>query len=164
VTTNISGDPPGIVAGNSAARTDGVVITYVKPFASGDLLVVDTAGSKVTVAPGMDLKLAGGWIVRDWYTAEMATDVFRYGSFGDERLTDGSGMAGPDAIGTDGTVLLHTDWTTEYLSYFQRSKARRGRAVPGAALEQVGSGLGKVVYRDGKFLVLIGASVLEVLP
>jgi len=37
-------------------------------------------------------------------------------------------------------------------------------AVPGAPPEEIGSPLGNVIYRDGRFLVLIGANALEVKP
>jgi hypothetical protein len=56
-----------------------------------------------------------------------------------------------DAISPDGTVIFSHGLV-------------RYRAAPGAALVQIGSSLGRVVYRDGKFLVLLGRTVLEVGP
>lgn len=153
-TTKISNDPAGIVNNNSFPLTDGSTIVYRKGTASGEALVVVAGGNEVTIRPGIGLGrttiLAGGWVAYDTYSA-VGMDVWRHGPAGEQLVATVGVLQSPEAIGPDGTVIL-------------QDAGRRYRSVPGTGLEDIGSSLGKVIYRDGKFLALIGGSVLEITP
>lgn len=64
-----------------------------------------------------------------------------------------------EAIGPDGTVFIKSyptgtsDINTPGILY---------RATPNQPLEEIGSALGKVIFRDGKPLILIGGTVFEI--
>jgi hypothetical protein len=47
---------------------------------------------------------------------------------------------------------------------FVSTKTDQAHATPGGTLQPIGSPLGRVIYRDGKFLVVLGPNVLEVAP
>jgi hypothetical protein len=99
--------------------------------------------------PGRQYAVAGGYIA---YAAEDAgglMQIFRRGPAGEEQLTQFESTI--DAIAPDGTAVLT-----------RTSDGRRFLASPPAALREIGSSLGQVIYRDGHFLVLLGRAVLEV--
>lgn len=80
-----------------------------------------------------------------------ALQIWRHSPAGEQQLTLFGSSSTIDGIGPEGTVLL-------------THAQKRYRAVPGAALQEIGSSIGRVIFRDGKFLVLLDRTVLEVGP
>jgi hypothetical protein len=116
---------------------------------------------KILLTPNMTAPLpstpyaaAGGYAAYPVEDGGQVLQIWRHGPSGEEQLSFSSGPSTVDAIATDGTVLLR------HIS----DDLGRYRAKPGFALQKVGSSLGRVVVRDGKFLVLLGRSVFEVGP
>jgi hypothetical protein len=91
--------------------------------------------------------LAGGFIGYTKQNAVLNYQVWRHTPAGDEQLTFFASDSALDAIAPDGTILL-------------TNAGRRYRAAPGAALEHIGSSLGRVIVADGQFLVIIDHTVL----
>jgi hypothetical protein len=98
---------------------------------------------------------AGGYVAYLWQSqvpqGGQLLQVWRHSSSGEEQLTTFSKSSTLETIGDDGTVLLTED-------------DRRYRAVPGKALEDIGSAQGLAAYRTGSFYVILGRTVLRVLP
>lgn len=101
--------------------------------------------------PGSGYAVAGGHIAYQAVDAANTPQVWRRSPSGTEQLSFFGSTSRIDAIGTDGTVLFSNG-------------SKRYQATPGAALRQVGSSLGLVVVRDGRFVVLLGRSVFDLLP
>jgi hypothetical protein len=163
-TTKLSSEPAGVVAQNSSPLTDGNIVTYWK---SGILTINDGTGEAFVIPSslGDGYLLAGGWVTYMRGNSLGGEDVWRHGLAGEEFVaTGGSTWAGAEALAPNGTVILHVGVPVEFVGGGNRSTARLFRFISGAPLEELGSTLGTVVHRDGRFLVLIGASVLEVLP
>ena len=102
-------------------------------------------------APGGSYALAGGYMAYTVGDKTGASQIWRQSSTGKQQLTAFGSPSSIDGVGNDGTVLL-------------TQKQARYRAIPGVALQAIGSGLGQIIVRDGKFLVLLGPAVLEVMP
>lgn len=102
-------------------------------------------------APGTGYAVAGGHIAYQALDGSNTPQVWRRSPTGTEQLSFFGSASRIDAIGTDGTVLFSNG-------------SKRYQATPGAALRQVGSSLGTVVVRDGRFVVLLGRSVFDLLP
>jgi hypothetical protein len=101
--------------------------------------------------PGSDYTAAGGYVAYRALDANQVLQVWRHGPGGEQQLTQFGADSTLDALGPDGTVFLS-------------NRLRRYRAVPGQSLQEVSSGLGRVIYRDGDYLVLMGSAVLVVNP
>jgi len=148
-TTKISTDPVGVFAENSLPRTDGATVAYVK---HGLLAIFD--GTTEVLLPGIVYEsvqpmVAGGWVVHQAYSSSNELEIRRHGPGGDELVLTGDPF--PLQLAPDGTVIF-------------RNQGRMLRSTPGAAPTDIAGAWEPVIYRDGRFLVLIGASVLEVLP
>lgn len=127
--------------------------TYRIAMHDGATETVLTAATATEPSPGRAYAAAGGYVA---YAAEdtgKVAQIWRHGPNGEEQLTSFGTSSMIDAIGPDGTVV-----------FVRTSTGRRYRAVPGAALQEIGSALGRVVFRDGVFLVILGRNVLEVVP
>jgi hypothetical protein len=156
-TTKISSDPDGVVTENPCAPlTDGSSVAYWRSGVSYALLHVNDGTSDVAFPADTCwyTYLAGEWVAYGLPSSSWYSDVWRHGPSGEELVASAgsAGYASARALAPDGTVVLDMPDNLRY------------RATPGAALEPIGSTLGTVLYRDGRFLVLIGGSVLEVLP
>ena len=148
---------------NTYPVTDGVHVVYRKhtpccgeqtyriAMHDGSTETILSSASTVQPSPGTGYAVAGGHVA---YTSEdmaKSLQVWRRSPSGEEQLTIFGSSSTINAIAPDGTVVLaHT--------------GRRFRATPGVALQDIGSTLGRVVVRDGKFLILLGRTVMEVLP
>jgi hypothetical protein len=129
--------------------TDGVNVVYSRT--GGTFLNDGSIETVLTTSPGSGYMAAGGNVAYGVNDIANASQVWRHGSRGEEQLTIFGSSSVIDAIAPDGAVVLtHT--------------GRRYRATPGTALQDISSTLGRVVVRDGKFLVLLGRTVLEVVP
>ncbi len=148
---------------NTYPVTDGVNVVYRKhtPCCNAQTYrlavhdgLAETILSPATAtepAPGRSYAVAGGYIA---YTVEDntgASQIWRRNSAGKQQLTAFGSPSSIDGVGNDGTVLF-------------TQKQARYRATPGAALQVVGSALGRTIERDGKFLVVLGSALLEVMP
>jgi hypothetical protein len=135
--------------------TDGVNVVYRKRQGSGQALGLALHdGTRETILATGDVgdyAVAGGYVTYGVADLTSALQVWRRGPGGAEQLSIFSTSSTIDAIGSDGTVLL-------------THSGRRYRASPGIALQEIGSSLGRVIVRDGVFLVLLGGTVLEVGP
>ncbi len=139
--------------------TDGVNVVYQKRVAqtyriamhngSGETIL--TPASTVEPISGTGYAVAGGYVAYASEDIAKTLQVWRRSPLGEQQLTIFGTSSAISAIAPDGVVLLtHT--------------GRRFRAAPGIALQDIGSSLGRVVVRDGRFLVLLGRAVLEVVP
>ncbi len=149
---------------NTWAITDGVNIVYQKstPCCVGQSYRIATHdGTKETLLtaastnapfPGTSYAAAGGFVAYASEDASKSLQVWRHGPAGEEQLTLFGTSSAIDSIGPDGTVLL------------SQMGGRRYVAAPGQALEEIGSSLGRVLYRDRRFVVVLGISVLQVVP
>lgn len=146
--------------------TDGVNAVYRKYDGSQGYRIAMHNGSTETILtaamtteprPGSSYAVAGGHIAYAVEDIAKACQIWRHDPGGEQQLTFFGTSSTIDGIGPDGTILL-THSPNQYQA------ARRYQAAPGLALQEIGSGLGRVIFRDGKFLVLLGRSVLEVGP
>lgn len=93
-----------------------------------------------------------GWVAFTQPDVNGLAQVWRHGPSGNAQVSVfGDASSAIDAIGPDGTI-------------FFTHAGSRYRAVVGSAAERIGIGYGSVVFREGKALVLLGDSVLEVTP
>lgn len=149
-------------AGGYDPQTDGTTLVYLK---IGGLTVND--GSREVVLPGAQrygYLLADGWVAFDRLLDQV--EFCRRGPSGVEVLAP-SPRRVPEAIAPDGTVVFRRRPDPPPIPKPmnpQPDYGRRHRARPGEAPEDIGSGLGRAVFRDGRFLVLIGGSVFEISP
>ena len=132
--------------------TDGTDVVYEE-----DGRIVLNDGSTETVLAGTDAytqqyELAGHFVAYVRYQAG-SFNVFRHTttSTTDEKLISTIDDSILVSMAPDGTVIF-------------QGQLDRYRAVPGQAIQRIGSALGRVVYRDATFYVLLGTSVLKVLP
>ena len=163
VTTPLTFDPIS-VAVNTYPLTDGTNVifrrqdkttnTFRLMLHDGTRSTALSPASTIEPSQGRSYALAGGYVA--YLVEDMAkkTQVWRHGPSGESQITLFGTSSTIDAIGPDGTVLFIN----------QAATPRRYRAVPGAAIQDIGSTLGRVVYRDGGFVVLLGATVLGVNP
>lgn len=148
---------------NTYPVTDGVNVVYRKhtPCCNAQtyrLAVHDgltetilTLATATEPTPGINYSIAGGYLTYGIEDSTGVSQVWRQDSAGKQQLTAFGSASSIDGVGNDGSVLL-------------TQRQNRYRATPGAALQPIGSALGQIIVRDGKFLVLLGSTVLEVLP
>lgn len=147
---------------NGHPVTDGVNVVYVREQSPPVYRIAAHDGSAETVLstitlgmnvprPDSGYAVAGGFVAYCVEDGVKALQIWRHSPAGEQQLTLFGSSSTIDAIGPDGTVLL-------------THAQKRYRAVPGAALQEIGSSLGRVIFRDGKFLVLLDRTVLEVGP
>jgi hypothetical protein len=149
---------PAATTWNTSPITDGVNVVYIKitpccALQTYRIAMHDGTTEKVLSVPqtsaGLSYAAAGGFVA---YTSRDAVSpalqVWRHGPEGERQLSFFGISSTIDALAPDGTVIFS-------------NSGRRYRAKPGADLQDVGSALGRVVYRDGRFLILLGRSVLE---
>lgn len=144
----------------------GVMSTY--PVTDGQNVVYRTSGRRIALhdgttetvltssstgdpTPGTDYAVAGGFAAYFSTDGAQVAHVWRHGPSGEEQVTRFGTSSTIDGLAPDGTILLVHG-------------GRRYRAAPGAALQEIGSSLGKTILRDGAFHVLIGRTVLRILP
>jgi hypothetical protein len=146
---------------NTYPLTDGVYAVYRKSTSTSATyrIVVNDGVTETTLSPDRasepspysDYAVAGGWVGYTREDTAQALQVWRHGPAGEEQLTYFASSSRIDGVGADGTVVL-------------THGSRRYRSKPGSALEEIGSSLGKVLYRDGQFVVVLGANVLDLQP
>lgn len=140
--------------------TDGTNVVYRQgpPFGPWRVLLNDGSGETLLASrtsepqPGTDYLVAGGFVA--WTSPEDPAGprvLLRGPGRTDVVATTVGTPVALDALAPDGTVVYHSGGT-RYL------------AAPGAAPVAVGSTLGRVIWRDGAFLVLAGRDVLEIAP
>jgi hypothetical protein len=148
---------------NTYPVTDGEIVVYRKhsPCCSAqtfriamhdglkETLLTSAANSAPT--PGSGYAVAGGYVAYVAEDSAKAVQIWRHGPTGEQQITFFGSSSVIDAIAPDGTVLL-------------TNTQKRYRATPGSPLQEIGSSLGRVIVRDGKFLVLLDRTVLEVGP
>jgi hypothetical protein len=154
VSTRLTDDAP--MFWNTYPVTDGVNVVYRKtnPTAWTFALELDDGHGVVELhpaepydpSPGTDYAIANGLIA---YTREGGTQVWRHSSTAEELVASFGTPSAIDGIAPDGTVVL-------------TSGSRRYRAVPGMPLQDIGSSLGRIMYRAGAFYDIVGGTVLEV--
>lgn len=138
-------------------RTDGVTALYWKQVGATDLRAVlwdgaDQPLGPVTCLVEPCLALDGAWAAFFQPGPSGLGQLWRSGPGGLEQVTFFDQPSTLEGLTPDGVVIL-------------RSGARRYRSAPGALDPQPVSGIdGRVVVRDGKALVLLGRSVLEIVP
>jgi hypothetical protein len=139
-------------------RTDGTRVLYVKEVAPGDLRATLFDGADQSLAAASPcvlepcLALSGAWAAFVGPSQTGSQQVWRNGPGGLEQVTFFGQSPDLEGLTPDGVVIL-------------RSGGTRYRSAPGALDPQpVGTANGTVVVRDGKALVLLGRSVLEVVP
>lgn len=147
-----------------APTTDGANVVY-STFLNGCLPILGCLPYRIAVHDGVTQNYltppqtiwgryaaAGGFVAYGSEDVALVSQIWRYKAGVSEQLSFfGSTPSSIDSIGTDGTVLF-------------THGQKRYRARPGAALEEIGSALGRVIYRDGEFLVLLGNAVFAVGP
>ncbi len=151
------------VAWNVYTVTDGSNVVYRKSpgtCCSGPFRIAMHDGTKETIlapamgfepAPGTGYAAAGGYVA---YVAEdgaKTRQVWRHSPAGEEQISFFGTSSEISAIAPDGTVVFVNG-------------PRRWRAVPGQALQDVGSANGRVIERDGRLYLLLGRAVLDLLP
>jgi hypothetical protein len=153
-TTQMSTEAPGVTVANPCPPlTDGARVAYTRE-GTGNYVIHVTDGTTAEVFSAAQdcgrTLLAGEWTI---FPRGYPEELWRRGSAGEALVATGIDYYAPypRALAPDGTVVYDL-------------QERRYRAVPGSAPEDIGSTLGWVLYRDGQFLVLVGGSVLRVLP
>lgn len=140
--------------------TDGASVVYRQgpPYGPWRVLLNDGAGETLLASrttepqPGTDYLVASGFVAWTSPDDPGGPRVLLRGPGGtDVVATTFAAPLALDALGPDGTLVFHAGGT-RYL------------AARGAAPVAVGSTLGRVVWRDGAFLVLAGRDVLEIVP
>ncbi len=160
-TTALTNDSPDAVL-NTYPVTDGTSVLYRKStpaYRAWRLAIHDGTTERILASddrtvepiPHVDYAIQGGWAAYTRLGLMEALQVWRHGLAGEEQLTFFSGSSQVDGLAPDGTVIV-------------RNFPKRHLAAVGSALKEIGSTLGTVVYRDGKFFVLMGPNVLEVVP
>ena len=162
-TTQVSSDVVGVVADNPCGPlTDGANVAYVRQGASSYVVHLNDGAGEVTLATtACPALLTNGWMIYGYWTGSEG-QVWRHGPSGEELPFSSSDPAYselPRGLAPDGTVILDLG----------HASVRRYRAVPGSALEDIGSVFsvnwpGPLVYRGGQFLEVVGGSVLAIGP
>ncbi|HKG92754.1 MAG TPA: Ig-like domain-containing protein [Gemmatimonadaceae bacterium] len=159
-TTHLTADSPA--AQNIYPRTDGARVVFLRQTAcctspqqqivlhDGQSEVVLAPPTARTLAPDRDYRIENGWVA--FTRAASATDVHylwvRSPSGEERQIPSSFGTSWIDALAPDGTVVFSVG-------------ATRYRVRPGGSAEAVGAALGQVLWRDGRFVALIGASMFE---
>ncbi|MEI7614555.1 MAG: putative Ig domain-containing protein [Betaproteobacteria bacterium] len=134
---------------NGSPVTDGINVVYFKN--SSIALHNGSSETILSATSGGRFAVAGGYVAYPVADISKVAQVWRHSTGGEQQVTFYGTASTIDGIGPDGTILL-------------THSPKRYQSIPGGALQEVGSTLGRVIYRDGKFLVLLGRVVLEVLP
>jgi hypothetical protein len=158
----LTNDPPGTVV-NRQPVTDGINVVYSKDPTAGpsagriamhdgttETLLTPPAARPL---PGTTYAAGGGFVAYAMEDALGTRQIWRRGPQGDRQLTVFAAPSAIDAMGPDGTVILNNSRT-----------GRRYRATPGSALQDAGAAFGRVIQRDGRFLVVIGNTVRVIGP
>lgn len=137
-------------------RTDGTSVVYSQ--VSGGVESVKLFDGSSTTLLGEapctgrgSVRIAGGFAAYEECDASQATPIWRHSLAGEAQLTQLSSNSTIEQLAPDGTILFH-------------NVLGRFVAVPGSQPERVGSQLGTTFYRDGKFLVALGTTVLQIVP
>ena len=151
---------------NTYPLTDGTNVVYRKstPCCNNQTWriamhdgVVETvlAGPTATEpAPGFHYAAGGGFVAFVVEDAARSRQVWRRSPGGSlEALTFFGSSSTIEAMAEDGSVIVANG-----------ALARRYLARPGAPLQEVGSLLGRVMHRDGRFVVIIDRTVLVLVP
>lgn len=159
-TTQLTDDVGGTVQ-SFDPLTDGTNVVYVKKNQAEELrrITLNDGGGEVTLAvhgsrelmAGRDYGVAGGWVAYAKPDAVNALQIWRHGPSGETQVTVTAESSSFEAVGPDGSIVLYRG-TERYL------------APVGAPLAGIGSRFGRVIYRDGRFLVLFAGNVIEVRP
>lgn len=139
-------------------RTDGTRVLYLKEVGAADVRAVIWDGADQVLGPASGcavepcLALSGAWSAFYQPGPSGLGQLWRSGPGGLEQVTFFSQPSSLEGLTPDGVVVF-------------RSGSTRYRSAPGALDPlPVGSANGRVVIRDGKALVLLGRSVLEIVP
>lgn len=139
----------------SAPVTDGNFVVYNKAskiaMHDGTAETVLAATEDAAILPRSSYATAGGYVAYTQKDLASSRQVWRHGPSGEEQITFFGGSATIEGILNNGSILL-------------KYNKKRYLAVPGMPLQEVSSDQGRALVRDGKFWLLIGRSVLEVLP
>jgi hypothetical protein len=160
-TSQLTNDSPD-TTWNTYPLTDGSSVLYRKStpeYRAWRIAIHDGITERILASddravdpfPHRDYAIQGGWVAFTKADLQGALQVWRHGSSGEEQLTIFSGSSWIDGLAPDGTVVV-------------RNSGKRHRAAVGSALEEIGSTLGTLVYRNGNFFLLMGPNVLEVVP
>ena len=141
VVYNKQSHSPGFVATHRITLKDGATETFLTPAMSSE------------PAPHANYEIAGGFVAYTVPAIDTSMQVWRrHGPGSEEKLSNFGSSSTIDALTPEGAVLFINGVEGRFL------------AVSGAPLERIGSSLGRSIYRGGKFRVLLGNSVLEVVP
>ena len=135
-------------------RQDKATGSYQLMLHNGTTATALTASTATQPNQGAGYAVAGGFVAYLVEDLAKKTQVWRHSPSGESQVTQFGTSSTLDLIGPDGTILFVN----------QAATPRRYRSVPGSAIQDIGSSLGRVVHRDGAFLVILGCSVLEVKP
>ena len=107
-------------------------------------------GNMPGFVPHTGYEIAGDFIA--WTSPDMASQaqVWLRGPAGDKQVSFFSTSSSIDALAPDGTVV------------FENAAQGRFLVAPGAQPVRIGSTQGRLIYRDGKFYVLLGGGVFSV--
>lgn len=147
---------------NTYPVTDGLNVVYRKhngPQNNSYRIAVHDGLSEIVLAPtteteplpGSSYLAAGGYVVYVMESVTKLRQIWRHSPSGESQLTFFGSSSSIDSIGPDGTVLL-------------THSPKRYQVAIGGTLQEVGSNLGRVIYRDGKFLIVLGRIVFELVP
>jgi hypothetical protein len=164
VTTQLTFDPVS-TRWNLDPLTDGTTAVYMKCAASASVpppcdIVLNDGNAETILSPGQSVKpirgsdyaITAGWAAYTMGDLAGTRQVWRHTGTGNQQLTFfGSTNSIIEGVSSDGTVLL-------------LHGSRRYRAVPGAALEDLSSSLGRTINKGGTLYVIIGNTVFRVLP
>jgi hypothetical protein len=142
-------------------RTDGQEVVYRKNTCTNGnctLAINDGSAEVVLDGQGNDYAVAGGWIAFNRLDSSNTLQVWKRNGTTEQQVTFFGSSSDIDAIAPDGALMVRTGINS------LNTAPRRNWAVPGAAIVDVGSTNGKTLYRDGKFVVLLGNSVLDLVP
>ncbi len=148
---------------NQEPQTDGIGVVYLKSAAccgSGPFLIAYHDGSVESIVSNVSglnavnrkYAIANGHLAYIAPDANQIGQVWRRSAGVDLQLTFFTANSTVDIIGPDGTVLLNQLGKRRYL------------VRPGGVPADIGTYLGRVVYRNGNFFVLMGRSVFKVRP
>jgi hypothetical protein len=159
VTTALTSDPIA-VAMNTYPLTDGTNVifrrldkatnTYRVILHNGTRATALSPASSTEPSQGQSYAIAGGYVAYLVEDIAKKTQVWRHSPTGEEQITQFGTSSTLETMGPDGTIIF--------------TALRRYRAIPGSAVQDIGSRLGRVVFRDGGFLVLLGTTVMNVNP
>jgi Big-like domain-containing protein len=152
--------------------TDGINVAYLK-IDGGISIALHDGGTEAilsTLPFGVDLEphrlyeVAGGFVAYTKQDVAQVPQIWRRGPDGDEPITSSVYRMEIAALAPDGVALVQEQMGNIGFILGTNDVAHRYLAVPGQPLQQIGSSLGRVVVRDGRFYVLLGRSVLQLAP